>query len=299
MKVILSFQLITSILFSESRPFVVVLGIAQDGGSPHANCQKYCCKNLWGGTNTIKVSSLGVINPKTGESWIIDATPDFPLQHQIITNKHKTHLAGIFLTHAHIGHYTGLIHLGKEVMGAHKIPVFAMPKMKTFLESNGPWDQLITLKNIELIPLKNNRAQKLADDLFIEPFLVPHRDEYSETVVYKIMGPEASLLYIPDIDKWDKWDQEIFEVIQHVDVALIDGTFFSQDEIPHRDMNEIPHPFIIETMEYLFNLNTLNRNKIYFIHFNHSNPAIRDGAATNKIKSNRFNVAREGIVFDL
>ena len=184
-------------------------------------------------------------------------------------------------------------------MDAKMVPVFIMPKMKSFLESNGPWNQLVSLENIELITLRNNRFRKLADDLFIEPFLVPHRDEYSETVGYKIMGPNASLLYIPDIDKWDKWDQEIFEVIQHVDVALIDGTFFSQDEIPHRDMNEIPHPFITETMKHLFNLNTSNRNKIYFTHFNHSNPAIRDGAAVNQIRSNRFNVAREGIIFDL
>ncbi|MBL51690.1 MAG: pyrroloquinoline quinone biosynthesis protein PqqB [Candidatus Marinimicrobia bacterium] len=299
MKFILSILLITSISISNNGPFVVVLGIAQDGGAPHANCQKFCCKNLWDGINSEKVSSIGVINPKTGESWIIDATPDFPAQHKIITHNYQTQLAGIFLTHAHIGHYTGLIYLGREVMGAKMIPVFIMPKMKSFLESNGPWNQLVSLENIELITLRNNRFRKLADDLFIEPFLVPHRDEYSETVGYKIMGPNASLLYIPDIDKWEKWDQEIFEVIQHVDVALIDGTFFSQDEIPHRDMNEIPHPFITETMKHLFNLNTSNRNKIYFTHFNHSNPAIRDGAAVNQIRSNRFNVAREGIIFDL
>ena len=113
------------------------------------------------------------------------------------------------------------------------------------------------------------------------------------------MGLKQSVLFIPDIDKWEKWDQEIFEVIQHIDIALLDGTFYSQDELPNRDMGEIPHPFIVESMETLYNLNSSNRNKVHFIHFNHSNPAIRNGAASNLIRSNRFDVTREGMIFPL
>ncbi|MBT5721696.1 MAG: hypothetical protein HOI72_05830 [Candidatus Marinimicrobia bacterium] len=147
--------------------------------------------------------------------------------------------------------------------------------------------------------MKNDKEIKLADGLFIEPFLVPHRDEYSETVGFKIIGVNKSVLFIPDIDKWEKWDQDIFQVIQHIDIALLDGTFYSQGELPNRDMSEIPHPFIVESMETLYPLNTPNRNKVHFIHFNHSNPAIKIGTASNLIRSNRFNVAREGMIFPL
>ena len=151
-----------------------------------------------------------------------------------------------------------------------------------------------------ILELKKNREVKLSDRLFIEPFLVPHRDEYSETVGYRIMSDNKSLVYIPDIDKWGKWDQDIFQIVLNTDFALVDGTFYSQDELPDRNMGEIPHPFIIETMETLFNLNTKNRNKVYFIHFNHSNPAIiMNGPAEKLIKSKRFNVAREGDRFNL
>ena len=230
---------------------------------------------------------------------MIDATPDFSEQYRIITKENHTELAGIFLTHAHMGHYTGLLNLGREVMGAKDIPVFAMPKMKKFLESNSPWDQLVSLNNIKIQLMKNDKEIKLADRLFIEPFLVPHRDEYSETVGYKIIGVNKSVLFIPDIDKWKKWDQDIFQVIQHIDIALLDGTFYSQGELPNRDMSEIPHPFIVESMETLYPLNTPNRNKVHFIHFNHSNPAIKIGTASNLIRSNRFNVAREGMIFPL
>jgi pyrroloquinoline quinone biosynthesis protein B len=299
MRFLLLFLFFTVFTFSADSPYVVVLGIAQDGGSPQSGCEKLCCKELWQNGEKEKVTSLGIVDPKSGKSWLIDATPDFPEQYRILTKEHDSELAGIFLTHAHMGHYTGLLHLGREVMGAKNVPVFAMPEMKEFLESNGPWNQLVQLNNIEIQPMKNDKEIKLANGLIIEPFLVPHRDEYSETVGYKIMGLKQSVLFIPDIDKWEKWDQEIFEVIQHIDIALLDGTFYSQDELPNRDMGEIPHPFIVESMETLYNLNSSNRNKVHFIHFNHSNPAIRNGAASNLIRSNRFDVTREGMIFPL
>ena len=300
MKYFLKISFFLSLLLSSNNPYVVVLGIAQDGGAPHAGCEKICCENLWKNNRAIKVASIGIVDPRINKSWIIDATPDFPHQIRILQNSHKSEISGIFLTHAHMGHYTGLLHLGREVMGAKNIPVFSMSKMKDFLEKNGPWNQLITLNNINIIELKKNREVKLSDRLFIEPFLVPHRDEYSETVGYRIMSDNKSLVYIPDIDKWEKWDQDIFQIVLNTDFALVDGTFYSQDELPDRNMGEIPHPFIIETMETLFNLNTKNRNKVYFIHFNHSNPAIiMNGPAEKLIKSKRFNVAREGDRFNL
>ncbi len=294
------FLICTCILISEKRPYVVVLGIAQDGGSPHAGCEQLCCKEYWLTNKKNKVSCLGIIDPRSKQSWMIDATPDFPSQYRILTEEHNTKMSGIFLTHAHMGHYTGLLHLGREVMGEDNIPVYAMPRMKHYLENNGPWDQLVSLNNIELKLLQDSKEIKLEQNLFIEPFLVPHRDEYSETVGYRIMANNRSIIFIPDIDKWDKWEQNIFKVVLNNDIALLDGTFYSQDEIPHRDMSEIPHPFIIETMETLFDLNATNRKKIHFIHFNHSNPAIKqNSAASNIIKSKGFNVSRENDRFKL
>ena len=287
-------------LNSTNLPYVVVLGIAQDGGLPHAGCLKSCCKNLWGTGNNEKVASIGIVDPNTGQSWLIDATPDFASQLHILENIHKTKLSGIFLTHAHIGHYSGLLQLGREVMGAEDMPVYAMPRMKSFLYENSPWNQLLSLENIKIIDLKNSKEIKLSSQLYIEPFLVPHRDEFSETVGYRVVSNKKSLVYIPDIDKWSKWDQDIFQVVLHSDFALLDGTFYSSDEIPHRDMSEIPHPFIIETMDLLDNMNSKNRKKIYFIHFNHSNPAINyTSSVSNIIRSKRFNIATEGLKLDL
>ena len=300
MKKIAFLLLFLGCLNSTNLPYVVVLGIAQDGGLPHAGCLKSCCKNLWGTGNNEKVASIGIVDPKTGQSWLIDATPDFASQLHILENIHKTKLSGIFLTHAHIGHYSGLLQLGREVMGAEDMPVYAMPRMKSFLYENSPLKQLLSLENIKIIDLKSSKEIKLSTQLYIEPFLVPHRDEFSETVGYRVMSNKKSLVYIPDIDKWSKWDQDIFQVVLHSDFALLDGTFYSSDEIPHRDMSEIPHPFIIETMDLLDNMNSKNRKKIYFIHFNHSNPAINyTSSVSNIIRSKRFNIATEGLKLNL
>ena len=279
------------------KPYAVVLGIAQDGGSPHAGCERRCCTNLWKNDSLKKmVSCISVIDPKSGLAWMIDATPDFAKQYHIITKEHNARLAGIFLTHAHIGHYTGLMHLGREVMGSKNIVVYAMPKMKLFLENNEPWKQLVSLKNIHIIKIEDKKEIILSKNLLIEPFKVPHRDEFSETVGYNIIGPKESLLYIPDIDKWDKWEHDILFWIESTSYALLDGTFYYDGEIPNRNMSEIPHPFIMESMNYFETLLERNQNKIFFIHLNHTNPAIRENsAASRNIIKNGFNVARKGM----
>ena len=279
------------------KPYAVVLGIAQDGGYPHAGCERRCCADIWKNDSLKKmVSCISVIDPKSGLAWMIDATPDFAKQYHIITKEHNARLAGIFLTHAHIGHYTGLMHLGREVMGSKNIVVYAMPKMKLFLENNEPWKQLVSLKNIYIIPIEDKKEIILSRHVIIEPFKVPHRDEFSETVGYNIIGPNESLLYIPDIDKWDKWEHDILFWIESTGYALLDGTFYYDGEIPNRNMSEIPHPFIMESMNYFETLLERNQSKIFFIHLNHTNPAIRENsAASRNIIKNGFNVARKGM----
>ena len=295
--------LILSLLLGEGTsqtPYIVVLGIAQDGGIPHTNCNKKCCRDEWDKNKSEKVSCIGLVDPRSNQSWLVDATPDFPQQYHTITNKHKTKLEGIFLTHAHIGHYSGLMYLGREVMGAKMMKVFVMPRMESFIKNNGPWNQLIELNNIILKKITARKEIKVNNQLFIKPILVPHRDEYSETVSYQIMGPNKSLLYIPDIDKWTKWEEDILLKIKYIDLLLVDGTFFSSDEIPNRDISEIPHPSITESMDLFSSLSTKDRNKVFFIHLNHTNPAIkRKSAAQNIIKSKRFNIAYEGLKFSL
>ena len=289
---------ISSLFYSftnvKEQPYVVILGIAQDGGVPHAACEKTCCIDKWSDSNLhSKVSSIGIVDPASNEVWMIDATPDFAEQLYLLTNNNKRNLKGIFLTHAHIGHYTGLMHLGREVMGAKNTVVNVMPKMESFLRNNGPWSQLIDFKNISLSSLSNNQKVRLNSRLSIVPFKVPHRDEFSETVGYRIEGPSKSLVFIPDIDKWSKWQTDIIDIVEDSDYSLLDGTFYDINELPGRDMSQIPHPFIVETMK-LFQYSN-KKDSIYFIHLNHSNPALDKGSNEfQNIIDSDFNVAQQG-----
>lgn len=290
---------------------IVVLGTFQDAGSPQIGCKKDCCKDLFiQPDKTRRVVSLGLIDAVNHKNFIIEATPDFSQQAKslkwlsVFDNKETPD--GILLTHAHIGHYTGLMYLGKEAMNADSIPVYAMPRMKTFLEQNGPWSQLVKNKNIAVQQMTDQKSIQLTTQLKIIPFTVPHRDEFSETVGYIIIGPNKKALFIPDIDKWEKWETPIMEAIAKVDYAFIDGTFFDAAEINNpqdpvgRDMSTIPHPFIMESMNKFKDLPTTEKNKIYFIHFNHTNPVInKKSKPYQQVIENGFNTAEINQIFKL
>ena len=275
------------------KPFVVVLGTLQDGGSPHMGCEKECCKNP---DVSRKVVSLGIIDPVSNKKFLLEATPDFVAQTRMLkallpTSANKLP-DGIFLTHAHMGHYAGLMFLGKEALNSKAVPVYAMPKMKSFLENNGPWSQLVTLNNIQINPLSEGKWENISPSLRVKPILVPHRDEFSETVGFIIEGPHKKLLFIPDIDKWEKWRTDIVSLIKEVDHALIDGTFFSATELGNRNIAEIPHPLVEESMKLFDSLPAKEKEKVIFIHFNHTNPLLVETSKEAKlVKSKGVRIA--------
>ena len=279
-----------------TTPYVMVLGVSQDAGYPQINCKKECCKIAWKNAELQRnTSCLAIVDPTTNKQWIIDATPNIKEQLQLLKSKTGSeNINGILLTHAHMGHYTGLMHFGREGMGTNNLPVFAMPKMKNFLEENGPWSQLVDLENISLKILKNDSTFSLNENIQITAFLVPHRDEFSETVGYEITINEKPLIFIPDIDKWEKWETNITELIKKVDYAFLDATFYKNGELK-RDMSEIPHPFVQESMELFSELSEKDKQKVHFIHFNHTNPLLQEGSTAQKeVLKKGFNIAKEG-----
>jgi pyrroloquinoline quinone biosynthesis protein B len=290
---------------SAQKVELIVLGTLQDGGMPHIGCEQKVCRELIQHPDPAKkVVSLGLIDHDYQKNYLFEATPDIssqlsllkeysPFQKDKIPN-------GIFLTHAHMGHYTGLLQLGKEALDAKSETVFAMPRMKSFLESNQPWSMLIDQKNIQVESLENETPKQLTPNINVIPVLVPHRDELSETVGYKIVGPNKTVLFIPDINKWSLWNKDILTQIKAVDYAFIDATFFDNSEVGYRDLSQIPHPFVIESMDLLNNLSKSDKEKIYFIHFNHTNPLVDlQSLPSKKVKSAGFQITRMGMQLEL
>lgn len=288
---------------SKPEVYIRVLGVAQDAGFPQIGCEKECCRPLWRpATPGQFVVSLGLVDTRSQKKWLFEATPDIKRQLALLNEDLPSPdmmPSGIFLTHAHLGHYSGLIQLGREAINADSIPTYVMPRMADFLGENAPWSQLIELENIALDTLHNNQEIELASDLHVTPFTVPHRDEFSETAGFLIRGPNRRVAFIPDIDKWSKWSTKLSLIVRSVDVAYLDGTFYKADELPGRDMSEIPHPFIVETMEHLKELSPEDKAKVHFIHFNHTNPVMRDAKAVEQIREKGFNVAKQGDIVRL
>jgi pyrroloquinoline quinone biosynthesis protein B len=288
---------------SEPSPIrAVVLGIAQDGGVPHIGCrQPLCVSARHDPGRRQRVACLGLVDEASGQRFLIDATPDLAAQIDSLNEGRppanpRRPVDGIFLTHAHVGHYTGLMYLGREALGADRVQVHATARMAAFLWENQPWKQLVTQGQIEVREMLP--GSEIAMGRFrITPVSVPHRDEISDTVGYRVRGPSRSLLYIPDIDKWERWDRQVADEVAAVDVALLDGTFEDAGEIPGRSPADVPHPLVGETMARLGAPSL--RGRVHFIHLNHTNRLWWDADALRVVEARGFRVARDGDAFPL
>ena len=277
-----------------------VIGTAQDGGVPHLGCVKSCCNQVWNDKNKIRnPSSIAIINKKAKKYWLFDITPQIKVQMHSIQH-YGCKLAGVFITHAHYGHYIGLLELGLEVLNTKSVPIYVMPRMFNFINNNKPFNLLISNQNIVLEKINSHNSLNLFPGLKIYAFEVPHRNEFSETVGFNIKSKNKSIIYLPDIDTWDKWNDNLLNVIKDNDLLFIDGTFYDHNELINRNTSSIPHPSIKDTIERLDDLNISEKNKIFFIHFNHTNPVINVQSKEYKELSNKgYNVVNENQIFTI
>jgi pyrroloquinoline quinone biosynthesis protein B len=279
-----------------------VLGAGQDAGAPQIGNPG---DPAWDDPDLrLTATSLAVVDHAAGQRFLFEAAPQLTEQLQRLdtwapANGSGLGLDGVFLTHAHIGHYAGLMFFGREAAGATGIPVHVMPRFAAFLRDNGPWSQLLALGNITVEPLANEVTVAVGPRVKVTPLLVPHRDEYSETVGFVVATPSSSALFLPDIDSWDQWTREtgvpLEDRVRAMNHLFVDATFFADGELPGRDMSQIPHPRVRDTMARLAALPADERRKVRFIHYNHSNP-IRypDSAESAEVAARGFAVARAG-----
>ena len=295
--------------FGFSDWVIEILGSAQDGGVPHFGCTCNNCNYYREKGKKLFAASIGLYNLKSRKFYLFDATPDIKDQLEFASINHKKRDLnltlkfepdGIFLTHAHMGHYTGLTYYGFESVNSKNIPVYCSKSMADYLTDNGPWSQLVKYNNINLKVSKPGKEIDLGDGCRVIPYTVPHRQEFTDTFGFKIKGPTKSLLYIPDIDRWEQWDRSIIEEVKGVNYAVLDGTFFSGGELPGRNMSKIPHPTVKSSIELLKNTVKKEKNKVFFTHLNHSNPLVIEGSPETKfVQDSGFYIAREGDIFEI
>ena len=271
---------------------LTVLGIAQDGGRPQPGCLRPCCQNLTQADYRSPVS-LG-IKTENGTTILIEATRDLGRQLKIFG---ESTIDRLFLTHAHLGHVDGLGLFGRETMSARGIPLHVSPSMQNLIKSTPAWALLLEQGVFEMTEIGNVEI----DDVVIESIAIPHRAELSDMHAFVIRGKEHSVLFLPDHDSWDQTlaahnAPTIREWLKDLDIthALLDGTFWSGDELQGRDMSVVPHPTIQDSLSRLGERQS-GDPEIYFTHFNHTNPVYREGGSEyQKIIQLGWKVSTEG-----
>lgn len=298
-------------------PYVRAIGTVQDGGMPQTACDcERCDAARRDPALARRVASLAVVLPESGRVVLVDATPDLPAQLEALDDVRddpadrvdRAPVDGVLLTHAHLGHYLGLAHFGFESINTRDLPVWCTPRMAAYLRDNGPWSQLVSLRNVDLrevapVP-KSGEGEAgrvdLGEGVTAEALAVPHRDEYSDTVAWRLRGPRRTLLYLPDVDGWEEWGEGLPRAFEGVDVAVVDGTFYSNDELPDRDVSKIGHPRIAESVARFGEEVRAGRLEVVFTHLNHSNPALdEDSPERRALEDAGFRVLREGEEIEL
>ena len=289
--------LIISISVNSQSEYIYILGNTQDAGLPHIGCQHPFCEDNFDVYEEYYTTSIAVVNSDLKKYILFEATPDITFQLNNLKRNifHEFLLPeSIYNTHAHMGHYTGLMYFGREALGSKDLLVRVLPRMSKFLQTNGPWSQLVDINNIKIEEINFESSTNELSNILVTPVQVPHRDEYSETAGYIIEGKNKKALFIPDIDKWEKWDRNLSQLAKEFDFLLIDATFYDSKEI-NRDISEIPHPLVTETIDLLSGLDLKNRNKVYFIHMNHTNMMLNPDSELSKLVTSKgFNIARLG-----
>jgi pyrroloquinoline quinone biosynthesis protein B len=277
----------------ESPIMVKFLGTAQDGGFPQMAC--YCdnCRAARKNPKLArKVVSLGVLNHKTGKSFMIEATPDAARQVEMIQavdpkfqRFEGNPIDGILLTHADIGHYSGLVQFRPEVTTIRNLAVFCTKIMAGFLSENEPWRFMVQRNIITLMPVEFEQPVRLDDEISFRAIKIPH-DKHSDMAGFMIRGPNRSLLFIPDIDQWE---DRFLDIVASADYAVVDGTFYSE-----RKGSKI-HPLITESMAFFKDIAEAKKTSIIFIHFNHNSHLLsQDTSIRESIEAKGFYVADDG-----
>jgi pyrroloquinoline quinone biosynthesis protein B len=162
--------------------------------------------------------------------------------------------------------------------------------MLEFLGRNRPWSHLLERGEIVARPIAPGVPFEV-DGVRVEAFPSPHRAEDTDTIGLDVRGPARRVVYVPDADVFP---DDVVARVRAADVALVDGTFSSPDELP-RSATEVPHPWVRDSVVALAG----GRGRVLFTHLNHTNPVADPGGPAARALPEGFGVASDGDVIAL
>ena len=149
-----------NLIFAQTE-YIYVLGNVQDAGLPHIGCQHKFCKEKFSEFEEYFTTSIAVVDPVEKKYILFEASPDIPYQLNYLEKEIFNEFLlpeSIFITHAHIGHYTGLLYFGREALGAKNLII----KVIVGLDING---------NVINLQFHKNTLNEIARDKKLQPYL--------------------------------------------------------------------------------------------------------------------------------
>lgn len=280
-----------------------LLGTAQDGGIPQADCACLRCAAAAADPALRRLPSCVAVAAGDSPPVLLDAAWALPEQAARLRRMREKGtgaermlpFAAILLTHAHMGHYTGLVHLGREGASARAFPVHCTRAMGDFLAANRPFAHLLDRGEINLRLFEPGVPFAPAPGLRATAIEVPHRNEDADTVCFRMESDGRSLLYLPDADVLPA---PLVAEIRAADLALVDGTFYTHDEVApggRADGAAVPHPPVRETRKALAGA----RGRVLYTHLNHTNPLLSDADLAAGLAADGLGIAPEGAMIEV
>jgi pyrroloquinoline quinone biosynthesis protein B len=270
---------------------VKVLGSAAGGGFPQWNCGCRGCRGARSGTGSAHARSQSsiAVRASAGPWFLVNASPDIRLQLEALGSEEwsvtrASPIAAVLLTDAEIDHTAGLLALRES---RDPLRVIATDGVRCALERDLP---LLTVLEgycdvvfSELVP---GQATALDSALSVEPFAVGgDAPRYVRSagggdmvvgLTFRDDDTGRVLTYAPGLGQLEK---EIVGRMERSDCVLVDGTFWSDDELSRvtggsRTARQMGHVPLDGESGSLAMLSDLEHPRRVLVHINNTNPVL-------------------------
>jgi len=296
---------------------VRVLGSAAGGGFPQWNCHCGTCEAARTGERARpRTQSSLAIRGDDGPWFLVNASPDLrqqleTLEPERVDGVRAPPIAGVLLTDAEIDHTAGLLLLRES---ATPVRVFGDAGVERALRDGYPVLRMLERYcDAEWQTLEPTRPQALeGSSLGVEAFPVggdaPRYLGGSDVeleasgFVFRDRATGSVVTYVPGLARLD---DEVVARLAASDLALVDGTFWREDELARlgisdrsaRDMGHVPLSGPGGTLEML---TRLERPRKALVHINNTNPILlEDSRERDEVLRAGVEVAYDGLEVEL
>ncbi|MDB5094509.1 MAG: pyrroloquinoline quinone biosynthesis protein PqqB [Candidatus Eremiobacteraeota bacterium] len=266
---------------------VRVLGSAAGGGVPQWNCSCVNCAAARRGDAPPRSQSSFALSADGDAWWLVNVSPDVAAQIEAFPplqprERRGTPIAGMLLTDANVDHLGGLAVVrqshprGFEVYSSEIVRTIAtaQPAFAAFARPPHRWHSVLT----EPFALDGGALR-------VTPFPVPGltpgfagRDQARGAVLaFRVESTTSgrSILFAP---VFAAIDPELAAAIDAADVVLLDGSFWSEDEMRDAGLGEktargLGH-LPLEGASGSLRAIADRRNRRIYVHLNNSNPVL-------------------------